>query len=543
MLVANNMKATILFLLVIVPFFVLGQSQDVIWGGTTNKDDKKTYIKELVHHDDNMSLFLIKNDEAASPFKIIRYDKDLNPVGNPIDLDPPGAIMGNMWFPFKVFFHGDMLYVFYSGWIKEQKKVFLCYSIFDLKGTQLVERKEIHTTTAEGYMNSGNYEVAISPSHGFLSMDYQYPFDKDGNEKFEMAAFTFPDMDVISQATVTTTHEAERSTVTQLIADNSGNAFLIKQVKREKGNRHPECYVLGKGSKEIATQTLPMTDKHIIESRMITDQKSGQNFWVGTYNTPSGFMSEDVEGVFIVKPDASSMKLECNFKPLSKDILKEYIGQKQLAKPNPALDGVKILNVLQREDGKFYFLLEQTIFSSTMPSPSTGNARMTYNYRHNNVIAFLTDQQAETNWFNILKKRQAYSTVEPHEYFSSCISTTFGNKLYLVWNYLDRSTRLNVKPIGMGYSDDAGVEHSIPVQFGGMTYFAPFQWIVDSDGLVLSKGLHQSTPMESVFRAAPYEMAFQPLYYYNVGNGQTIVFSATPANNGVKYALGMLQCK
>lgn len=318
------------------------------------------------------------------------------------------------------------------------------------------------TIPADKSINTGSFEVRVSPDHSKVLVHTFYPREKDVVRKTRMEMFD-GNMNPLWAQDMDMPYTSDEFRVLSQRVDDDGSMVMLgirfakKEEKRELKRASQATYeyhlLVFDGRSSLPEDYPIVVEDKFLQDMTIRMGTEGDVLCAGLYGNQGD--TRYVSGAFFLRLDHATKKLvHQSYKAFPADFVTSYMTERQAAKAekkaerkNQELERYEydVRDLVRRDDGGIVLLAEQYYMYTTESTVSTGNGgtttRTVYHYLFNDIIAVNIDPNGEIEWAVKVPKRQ--HTVNTYLWSSFALAVK-DDHIYLVFN--DSGDNLFLKP-------------------------------------------------------------------------------------------------
>ena len=506
---------------------IIAQEPIIEWGSEHEPFTDKSYESEVLGTIDGNLFVLAKNPLLGSDPSIfsghdlLKYSAEGELVYHSYVKPNPGTTINHMDLIGTVII-SDRIYNIKTNFVKaSQKTTVIVESIDTETGEPNGDDKKLFSIKALKYMNSGTFQVKLSPDKSKMVVLAEHVFNKKEAQKITLAVYETATWTEIWAEDKTMSYMGKRVQQHEVFVDNNGSAYLYKPVKLGKGLF--DHFLFSRTNSGSWEETkLDFSENSLRE--MVFRFNNQQDFLV------IGSLSEDkfeTHGYFYLNRfSAANGKLEYkNSVRLPKlesistcDRTIEIGKVDRMALPKSfSLD-----DVILKKTGGYFMLLEGKNVDKTSRTINEKRFKdYTYNYCDLLVLSF--NAQGEVDWHQVISKKQVTKTTQPdvsfideefYNDFGSYVYAEKGNRLFILYNNtaIERTELRGGKyqyvlrkgPEGQTLSKD---------NFGPKALYGTFLHVIEPDGSMRYQNEY-GLPLTKMHQASSFEMAVSPHLFY-----------------------------
>ncbi|RYM35648.1 hypothetical protein ERX46_01260 [Brumimicrobium glaciale] len=410
------------------------------------------------------------------------------------------------------------IYIFLEGWNKDkQENSFLIKEVLE-DGTVAESFITLETEYSKSQMKSAHYTFSFSPDGSKLLVLTQKPFTKKASEEVRLQVFNTADFSSIWQQDLTLENEAERYPVNDIILDNNGIAYLLKDIKISNKEHIYNLITAGKDFSEVTN--IELNEYALGDKKMFINPKG--NLLMSGMLFPLGGRATDWQGTWFFQSDKTGKIIQNKVEPLGAEMLSRVVSENNANKEGYALDNYLFKDVLMKPDGGVILLTEEKRISKTAIGQ---NQPPTYQYEifHGNAFAISFDQNGNRLWNQVIEKKQEEKTLDPDIGFGSFAYHLKEDKLFIVWNYMDIFLEAPLQRFRFWIDRDRN-KTNIDNLFGKEALYPTLLTVINSNGQhEYAERSFNSLPLYSIQKPNAFPMAVNPSMFFTSPNGMIII--------------------
>lgn len=310
------------------------------------------------------------------------YDAARKPVAsNTIDKN---LEMGDANIYDGIFAMKDQLVMFKSEYSKAtgSKVSNLFYYPFEANGKRK-PKTLLLSYPVEAALNSGHYEVAVSPSGTRLAVLREEPYDKDGMERCIVSLYD-ESFKLVWKKEYTFPYESSRAPGNDVFVNDAGNVFVLKRIKQKKKFDQFSVFSFTGNGQTITEKKPELGNAFTISTYKNLFTSTGDLVLAGYYYTDKnvGINVETPDGCFYIKVNGTNGELSAAktnaFKPLQNLVLLQLL---ELPGDNIALLGEQRYVNSTPIPGKFFEYNYEYITKNIVLAKLSSDGTMAWDYR------------------------------------------------------------------------------------------------------------------------------------------------------------------
>lgn len=421
------------------------------------------------------------------------------------------------------------VYVFLVGWSKAKQQNSFHVREVNEDGSLSDRTFELETEPATGQMKSANYSYSFSPDGSKLLVLTDKPFNKGAKESLRLQVFNTDDFSSIWKKDLTLENESDRFDGNQIIVDNQGTAFLLKDVKISNKEHIYQLITTGKDFSNLSGLDL---QGYGLGQRKLNIDAAGNLLIAGTL-VPAGRRDTDWQATWFLKANAKGEVLVNKVEALGKELLSKLVTQKNAEKEGFTLDNHVIKDILLKEDGGIMLLMEEQRETKTA-IPQSVPPVYEYSLFYGNAIVISMDDKGNRLWNAVIEKNQAQRSLDSKIVFGSYAYQLKNDKLYVVWNY---TQVLSDPPLNKFryWVDRSGAKINIDNLYGKEAFFPTLLTVLDANGnFDYRDRTFNSLPLDNIQKGNSFPMAVNPLIFFPTAKGM-LILSRMPGIEAKRY--------
>jgi hypothetical protein len=421
------------------------------------------------------------------------------------------------------------VYIFLVGWSKAKQQNSFHVREVNEDGSLSDRTFELETEPATGQMKSSDYSFSFSPDGSKLLVLTDKPFNKGGKEALRLQVFNTDDFSAIWKQDLTLENESERFAGNEIIVDNQGTAFILKDVKISNKEHIYQLITTGKDFSKLSVIDLQL---YGLGQRKMNIDAKGNLLITGTL-VPAGRRNTDWQATWFFKADSKGEILINKVEALGKEMLSLIVSPKNAEKEGYILDNHVVKDVLLKEDGGVILLMEEQRETKTA-IPQSAPPVYEYNLYYGNAIAISMDAAGNRVYNAVIEKKQNEKSLDSKIVFGSFAYQLKNNKLYIVWNY---TQILSDPPLNKFryWVDRNGGKTNMDNLYGKEAFLPTMLTVLDANGNYdYRERTFNSLPLENIQRGNSFLMAASPLMYFTTEKGM-VILSRMPGIGSKRY--------
>lgn len=417
---------------------------------------------------------------------------------------------------------------FHEGWSKTAGENSFIVQTYRMDGTSDFE-KILETEPAPGQMKSASYSISISPDGSKLLVLTEKPFVKGNFEQIRLQVFSTADFSTIWKKDIQLENEGERYPDNEILLDNTGTAFLFKDIKI---SNKEHIYQFITTSASISTiKTIDLQGMYPTYHKLLLDNE-GKPVIGGMLATAGQNMSY-WQSVWYLRADAEGTILDNTIEPLGGNFLATFVQGKAAQEPGYKLQDYILRDVFPKPGGGILLVAEEEKLLKTIAGQTTPPV-YDYDYTYGGIIVLSLDGQGKRIWNTHYDKKQTEKTRDSDVRYGSFTCQFLNNKLYFLWNYTDLRNDFPVTNFRY-WVDRNGSKINIDNLYGKEALYPTLLTVINEDGSYLySDRTFNALPLEQIQQPNAFTMAVDPKYFFTTQNG-IIVMSRMPGQPTKKF--------
>lgn len=421
------------------------------------------------------------------------------------------------------------IYVFLEGWNKDKlENSFLVKEVLE-DGTVGENFITLETEPSKNQMRSARYTLSFSPDGSKMLVLTQKPFDKKASESVRLQVFNTADFSSLWKQDLNLENEAERYPVNDIVLDNNGVAFLLKDIKISNKEHIYNLVTAGKGFSTVTNIDL---NQYALGQKKMSIDPSGNLLMSGMLIPPGG-RDTDWQGTWFFQSDKTGNVLQNRTEPLGADLLGLLVSQRNAEKEGFTLDNFALKDVLLKDDGGILLLTEEQKQNKSVIGQSQPPIYQ-YDITHGNAVVISFDANGNRIWNTVLNKKQEERTLDPEVGFGSFAYQLKDHKLYIVWNFMDLQSDPPLNKFRY-WRDRNGTKTNIDNLYGKEAFHPTLLTVIDRDGAFDYRDrTFSSLPLETIQKGNSFPMAVNPSMYFTTKKGM-VILSQMPGIEAKRY--------
>ncbi len=421
------------------------------------------------------------------------------------------------------------VYVFLEGWSKANQQNSFIVKEVNNDGSLNSSEVVLETEPSTGQMKSANYSISFSPDGSKLLVLTQKPFVKGAKETVRLQVFNVSDFSSLWKQDLTLENEAERFPMNDIIVNNNGVAYIVKDIKISLKEHIYQVLTVDKSNSKVLK--LDLSTYALGQKKMAIDP-SGK-LAIGATIVPLGRGDSDCQGTWFYRGDENGEMIQNRVEAFGREILSKVVPPKIAEKEGYILENTVLKDVLLKSDGGVLFLLEEQRRSKTAVGQTSPP---TYQHEHfyGNVLVISTDATGQRIWSTVIEKQQGEKTMDPKIGFGSFAYQLKNDNLYIVWNFM---AILSDPPLNKFryWIDRSGSKINIDNLFGKEAFFPTMLTVIDKTGnFEYRDRTFNSLPLENIQKPNAFSMATDPAIFFATEKGM-IILSHMPGIEAKRY--------
>lgn len=485
---------------------------------------------------DNSGYYLLREYGPVSNMKVMveKYSPTFQPVFN-VDVGATGGSFNENTMHRLTEFSNGKVYVFLEGWSKSKGENSFLVKVLGEDGTLPTEATLLETEPAPGQMRSSNYRVRFSPDGSKLLVLTEKPFTKGEKEKQRLQVFNTSNWESLWKEDIVLDNEADKYPTNAIQLDNSGTAYLFKDIKISGKEHIYELYTRnGKSSQKQVLdlqnyfpthyRMLNNPDGGVIIAGMLAIQGTSATNWLGTWQLRSNTAGE-----------VTMNKVE----PLGAAVLGLVLSPNQAAKEGARLDDFVLKDVLLKPSGGLIFLAEQQRSNRTAVGTTTPPV-YDFDLQFGGIMILSKDASGNSEWNVFYDKAQMVRTRDPQAHFGSFAYQLKNDKLHLIWNFTDLRNDAPVRNFRY-WVDRNGSKINIDNLYGKEAAYPTLLTVINPDGtFAYSDRTFNSLPLDAIQKPNAFPMAADAMLFFPTENG-TVLVSRMPGIDSKRYKFNSIR--
>ena len=421
------------------------------------------------------------------------------------------------------------IYIFLVGWSKEKQQNSFHVKVVNEDGSVSDRMFELETEPAAGQMRSSNYSFSFSTDGSKLLVLTEKPFEKGSKETIRLQVFDTDLFSSIWKQDLTLENEADRFNINEIVVDNKGTAFLLKDIKIS--NKEHIYRLLTTGKDFSTSSDINLQGYGLGQRKMQFDQKG--NLLINGTLVPAGRRNTDWQGIWFFKADPNGKVLQNKVDALGAEMLTLVISAKNAQREGYVLGDYVLKDVLLKSDGGVVLLTEEQKQSKTPVGQATPPV-YEYSLSYGNALVVSFDAEGNRVWDAVIEKNQAEKTLDPKIGFGSYAYQLKNDKLYVVWNYMKIFSDPPMHKFRY-WIDDKGNRNNIDNIFGKDAFFPTLITVIDKDGnFDFRERTFKSFPLDNLQKNNAFPMAVHPSLFFTTDKGM-VILSHMPGLEAKRY--------
>ncbi|MCQ2607395.1 MAG: hypothetical protein MJ197_01740 [Bacteroidales bacterium] len=525
-------------ILLILLFFccanTFAQEPIVNWGKFLQPDyDIETTISSVLGIR-NSELFIKRKSGLVSNQKVVidKYSKDFSKLFSK-EIRTSYGIVGDNKSLEKIFLTNNSIVAFYRGWQKASKQVSCYAQIYSMDCELQTEFIELHTFTVTQQLNSGNFNISISPDKSKIIVQTDMPYTKGEKEKVRIAVYNAQNMEIMWSKDITLTNESERGVRNEIYVDNDGNAYMFKTQFLPKNTRLYTLFTCNASNKVWQSNSVDLENKLMAQYKMGFNS-NGDFVLVGFYGSQN---ENKIEGTYYSKMNKTSLRFDVQRNtPLGANLLRNWKSEKAAMLEGASISDFKLVDILSQSNGNSIIISESRYTTSKNIAPAGSEPKYEYSLYNNDIMVICLNQDGTQEWGAVINKNQTEKSKTTDPVKTSFIYGLCNDNLYVLWNN-DALNVLSVSPTK--WNDPSGQAFVGRKNFdSNTTLIPPFMNIVDKNGNVLYREGTYGLPLFNLYKDSPFSLYMNPRLFVNDSDG-LIIFSEM--RNTQRYRIGKMQ--
>ncbi len=410
------------------------------------------------------------------------------------------------------------IYVFLEGWNKDSKEnSFLVKEVLE-DGKVAENFITLETEYAQSQIKSARYTLSFSPDGSKMLVLTQKPFTKKASEEVRLQVFNTTDFSSIWKQDLTLENEAERYPVNDIVVNNNGIAYFLKDIKIT--NKEHYYHLITAGKDFFKVTNIELNEFALGQKKMFIN--SAGNLLMSGMLIPPGSRDSYWQGTWYFQSDNTGKILLNKIEPLGSEMLSLVVSQNNANKDGYVLDNYELVDVLMKPDGGVILLTEERRQTKSVIGQ---NQPPTYQYDlfHGNAFAISFDANGKRLWNQAIMKKQEEKTLDPGVVFGSFAYHLKEDKLFIVWNYMDIHLDAPLQRFRY-WIDRDGSKTNIDNLFGKEAYFPTLLTVINNNGqFEYSERTFNSLPLYSIQKPNAFSMAVNPSMFFTSEKGMIII--------------------
>lgn len=510
----------LLFGLIFSIFFSIAFTQDVVVASTeeyTNQLQNAYWTRVLGQ--DESGYYLLREFGPVSNTTIVleKYSPSLKMLFATNIESTSGTITDSRLHRYTEMKNGK-IYVFLEGWSKaKQQNSFLVKQVND-DGSLSENVIVLETEPSSGQLKSANYSISFSPDGSKLLVLTQKPFEKGGKETLRLQVFNTGDFSSVWKQDLTLENEAERYPLNEIVINNSGIAYLFKDIKISNKEHIYKLITTGKDFSDVVI--VDMKSYAPGQKKFMVDH-AGKLLICGTL-VPPGARDTDWQGIWYFQADESGKVIQNKTEALGAQMLSLLVSQKNAEKEGYVIENFVLKDVLQKPSGGIIMLTEEQRQSKAPVGQATPPV-YEYSLFYGDILAISLDSDGNRNWNSVIEKKQSEKTLDPKVRFGSYAYQLKNEKLYVVWNYMNIFSDPPLNKFRY-WIDKNGSKINIDNTFGKEAYYPTLLTVIDKTGnFEYKERTFNSLPLENIQKPNAFPMATDPSIFFTTEKGMVIL--------------------
>ncbi|MDD2982383.1 MAG: hypothetical protein PHQ74_03255 [Crocinitomicaceae bacterium] len=495
---------------------IANQNQTATWSKALGQDETGFYILKEFGSISNASVVL----EKFSPKFELLFSTSIESTS--------GTFNDSKLHRYTTMKNGKV-YVFLVGWSKAKQQNSFHVREVNEDGSLSDRTFELETEPATGQMKSANYSYSFSPDGSKLLVLTDKPFNKGAKESLRLQVFNTDDFSSIWKKDLTLENESDRFDGNQIIVDNQGTAFLLKDV-RISNKEH--VYQLITTGKDFSTLSGIDLQGYGLGQRKLNIDAAGNLLVAGTL-VPAGRRNTDSQATWFFKANSKGEVLMNKVEALGKEMLSLVVSEKSAEKEGYVLDNQVVKDVLLKEDGGIILLLEEQRETKTV-IPQSVPPVYEYTLFYGNVLAISMDATGNRVYNAVIEKNQTERSLDSKVVFGSFAYQLKNDKLHVVWNYTQVLTDPPLNKFRY-WKDKSGAKINIDNLYGLEAFYPTMLTVLDAHGnFDYRDRTFNSLPLVNIQKGNSFPMAVNPMIFFATDKGM-VILSRMPGIEAKRY--------
>ncbi len=426
------------------------------------------------------------------------------------------------------------VYVFLVGWNKAKQQNSFHVKVVDEDGTVSDRMFDLEIESATGQMKSSNYKFSFSPDGSKLLVLTEKPFSKGLKETLRLQVF---DTDLFSSTwkqDLTLENDSERYPINEIILDDKGTAFLLKDIKIS--NKEHVYQLITTGGDFSTITDINLQGYGLGQRKMQLDQAG--NLIINATLVPAGRRNTDWQAIWFFKADEKGQVVQNKIEALGSEMLSLVVSSKNSEKEGYVLENYVLKDVLLKSDGGVMLLTEEQRQRKVAIGQSSPPV-YEYTLFYGNALAISIDEEGNRIWNAVIEKNQEEKTLNSKVGFGSYAYQLKNDKLYVVWNYMNIYSDPPMHKFRY-WIDDKGGRNNIDNIFGKEAFFPTLLTVISNDGSFdYRERTFKSFPLENLQKKNVFPMAVDPAIFFTREDGM-IILSHMPGLEAKRYKFNVI---
>jgi hypothetical protein len=482
----------------------------------------EVFFTEILGQDESGYYFLREiGPETNSKLILEKYSPELNLLFTK-DIESSSGVMGNSKHHFQTLLGKDELLVFLSAWNKEKGESGLWVQRLDNQGEKMGEEIELSKEDNARLLNSSEHLMELSPDGSKLAVLVIPPFDKGAKDQLQLKVFKVTDFSLLWEKEIAFEHEMERYPRHDLLVNNSGTAYLFKEVK--EGSKEYLYFLITAGEGQMKKEEINLGEDRLNQSRFRINSR-GELIGGGMLAELKTFVT-NWQKTWMVKAGEEGMVCS-RIEPLGPDLLSNLMSEKKAEKEGTKLAYFQLRYLLEQPDGGYLMLTEQQTSSKT----ALGDASQIGNYRYEltfgDVIALSFNSNCSREWHSYHPKKQKFTTLNSDMHQGSFAYTIAADQFHIIWNYTELSSTITFPK--RHWIDKSGSKIAVVDVFGAEAVYPTFltSFSLQNGKPVYTDRTFNSLPLAEIQQHNSFNMAVDPSVFFN-HEGSMVILSRMP---------------
>lgn len=468
---------------------------------------------------DNTGYYLLRKHGDVSNQKVLveKYGPDFKPLFTTDVGVSTGDFNEFTMHRLTKFVNGRVL-VFLEGWSKSKGQNSFWVKELGADGTLPTEAILLETEPSTGQMKSANYRISFSPDGTKMLVLTEKPFAKGGKEEQRLQVFSTADWKSIWKEDIILESESDRSPNNEIVLDNSGTAYLYKDIKVSMKEHIYELYV--RNGSSVKKQLIDLQTYFPAYHKLMADPNGG--VIIGGMLSNQGGSATNWLATWQLRANASGELLVNKVEPLGQAMLSLVLSPNQASREGAKLEYFVLKDILLQPSGGLIMLAENYRSTST-PVGTAMPPVYDYELTFGGIMMIATNPNGERKWFTYYDKKQVLKTRHSDSHFGSFAYRLKGEDLVIAWNFTEL---LNDFPVHnfRYWIDRNGEKINIDNLYGKEAIYPTLLTVVKSDGTMqYADRTFNALPLATIQQPNAFPMAADANLFFETEKGLVLV--------------------